>query len=375
MTEGIDPRLASHRLTIDLAALQANYRDLAARSAPARTAAVVKADAYGLGTARVIPALAEAGCDTFFVALPQEGIAVRRAAPDADIFVFSGAFEEALGTFLEARLTPVLASPEQIVRWEAFLDAHGTRRPCAIHVDTGMNRQGLTVGEAQAFAEKNRRDFRVTPILVMSHLACADDPGHPLNARQLESFQRMAGLFEGADSSLANSAGIALGADYHFSLTRPGIALYGGDSSAVRPVVTAEARITQLRHVKAGETVSYGATVTLARDTVIAVAGAGYADGVPRALSGSGVALRVTLPHGGAGAVGGVRVPILGRVTMDFTMFDVTDLPAGSVKEGDWIELFGKSVPLVEAAAAAGTISYELLTGLGRRAARSYTSA
>ena len=371
----IDPRLANHRLTIDLDALKANYRDLAARSAPARTAAVVKADAYGIGIDRAVPALAEAGCDTFFVAVPQEGIAVRRAAPNATVFVFSGAFEEALGTYLEARLIPVLASLEQIARWEAFLDAHGTRRPCAIHVDTGMNRQGLTVEEAKVFAERNGRDHGVTPILVMSHLACADDPDHPLNARQLESFQRIAGLFEGADSSLANSAGIALGNDYHLSLTRPGIALYGGDSNAARSVVTAEARIVQVRQAKAGETVSYGATVTLARDTTIAVAGAGYADGFPRASSGSGVPLREAMPQGGAGAIQGMRVPVLGRVTMDFTMFDVTDLPAGSVEEGDWIELFGRTVPLVEAAAAAGTISYELLTGLGRRAARSYVTA
>lgn len=371
------PPLASHRLTVDLRALAANYRDLAARSAPAKTAAVVKADAYGLGIDRVVPALAEAGCTAFFVALPHEGVEVRRAAPEAEIFVFSGAFQEALGTFLEARLIPVLSSLEQIARWEAFLDAHGTRRPCAIHVDTGMNRQGLTVTEARAFAEKNARDHAVTPILVMSHLACADNPGHALNQRQLESFQGVAALFEGSDSSLANSAGIFLGGDYRFTMTRPGIALYGGNPTSdaanpMRPVVAAEARIVQVRRARAGETASYGATVTFARDSVIAVAGVGYADGFHRALSGSGVPLREAVPQGGMGAIGGRHVPVLGRVTMDFTLFDITDLPAGSVKEGDWIELFGKTIALDEAARAAGTISYELLTGLGHRAVRLY---
>ena len=379
MNEAIDPRVASHRLTIDLGALAANYRNLAERSAPAKTAGVVKADAYGLGAAQVVPALSAAGCRQFFVAVPQEGVELRRIARDAEIFVLGGVFEEALGSFLEARLVPVLSSTTQIALWIRFLAAHGTRRPSAIHVDTGMNRLGLTVDEALAFADQNARDHAVTPIVVMSHLACADEANHPLNRRQLESFQRVAARFEGSDSSLANSAGILLGNDYHFSLTRPGIALYGGNplvgaANPMRPVVTAEARVVQLRDAKAGETVSYGATTTLKRDTRIAVAGTGYADGLPRAASGSGVPLRQAMHTGGAGAVGGTRVPILGRVTMDLTLFDVTDLPDGTVEEGGWIELFGDTIPLDEAAAAAGTVSYEMLTRLGRRAARTYVS-
>lgn len=380
MNEAIDPRVASHRLTIDLGALAANYRDLAKRSAPARTAGVVKADAYGLGAAQVAPALAAAGCRQFFVAVPQEGVALRRIARDAEIFVLGSVFEEALGTFLEARLVPVLSSTTQIALWTRFLATHGTRRPCAIHVDTGMNRLGLTIEEALAFADRNASDHAVTPIVVMSHLACADEAAHPLNRRQLESFQRVAARFEGSDSSLSNSAGILLGDDYHFSLTRPGIALYGGNplvgaANPMRPVVRAEARIVQMREAKAGETVSYGATTTLQRDTRIAVAGTGYADGLPRAASGSGVPLRQALHAGGAGAVGGTRVPILGRVTMDLTLFDVTDLPDSTVEEGDWIELFGDTIPIDEAAAAAGTVSYEMLTRLGRRATRTYVSA
>jgi alanine racemase len=242
-------------------------------------------------------------------------------------------------------------------------------------VDTGMNRLGLTVEEALAFAERNARERFIDIALVMSHLACADEPSHPLNRRQLESFQRVVAAFPGIESSLANSAGIFLGSDYHFDLVRPGIALYGGNpvngtANPMKPVVTAEARISQIRHAKAGETVSYGATQTLARDTVIAVAQAGYADGYHRAASATGVALRGALPSGGQGFIAGRRVPILGRVTMDLTLFDITDLPMGSVRDGDWIELFGRNVALDESAAAAGTISYELLTGLGRRAER-----
>lgn len=377
---GIDARLATHRLTIDLGALRANYRLLRERSAPARCAAVVKADAYGLGVEHVIPALRKEGCDTFFVAVPQEGVSVRKVAPDATVFILGGVFEEAMPTFLEANLVPVLSSLEQIEAWQRFQRERGIRLVCAIMVDTGMNRLGLSIDEARDFAARNRIDHGVTPILVMTHLACGDDPSHPLNLRQVESFQAVAPLFENADSSIANSAGVFLGTAFHGSLTRPGIALYGsnpvnGIANPMRPVVKAEARILQIRDAKAGETVSYGGTVTLARDTRIAIAGAGYADGFHRSMSGTGIPLRDAVPSGGEGAVNGRRVPVLGRVTMDMTMFDVTDLPDGSVREGDWIELFGPTIALDDAAAAAGTIGYEVLTALGRRATRLWTDA
>lgn len=373
-----DPHLAGHRLTIDLGALKANYRDLAKRSGSAKCAAVVKADAYGLGVEHVVPALIDSGCGTFFVALPQEGLAVRAVAPAARIFVLGGIFPEALDAILEARLIPVLSSPCHTDLWTRHVRARAGRDPSyALHVDTGMNRLGLTLDEALALAGGGANERAVKPVHIMSHLACADEPEHPLNRRQLESFQRVAAAFPGIESSLANSAGIFLGPDYHFDLTRPGIALYGGNpinggANPMRPVATAEARIAQIRKAKAGETVSYGATQTLARDTVIAVAQAGYADGYHRAASASGVVLRRAAPHGGDGFIAGRKVPILGRVTMDLTMFDITDLPEGAVKEGDWIELFGRNIPIDEAAAAAGTISYELLTSLGRRARRQY---
>lgn len=228
---------------------------MAARSAPAKVAAVVKADAYGIGIAQAAPALLGAGCDTFFVAMPEEGIALRRIAPEARIFVLAGMFEEVASAFTDAKLIPVLSSLSMLAAWRD----HGGGQPWALHVDTGMNRLGLTETEARALAA-NVQDMPGAPTLVMSHLACADMPDHPLNRAQSESFQRVAALFPRSESSLANSAGILLGADYRSSLTRPGIALYGGNPGAgenpMRPVVTSEARIVQIRHAKAGETVS-----------------------------------------------------------------------------------------------------------------------
>jgi alanine racemase len=375
---GPEMRFAGASLTIDLDALKENYSALARVCLPAATAGVVKADAYGLGIDRVVPALAAAGCTRFFVALPEEGAAVRRVAPDAAIYVLNGLFSaESAELYRTDRLIPVLNSPADIHVWETFCGVTGQALPCAINVDTGMNRLGMSVEEALAFADENELTQAVTPVLVMSHLACADELAHPMNRRQLESFQPVAAAFPGVEASLVNSAGILLGADYRFGLTRPGIAVYGGAFASgirnpMRTVVTAEARVAQIRHAKAGETVSYGATAVLKRDSIIAVAAAGYADGYHRAASGSGVRLREMEGPAGHGFIQGRRVPILGRVTMDLTMFDVTDLGDGIVNRGDLIELFGPNISVDEAAEAAGTISYELLTGLGRRYHRRY---
>ena len=369
----VDPRIATGRLTIDLDALAANWRMMAERSGPARTAAVVKADAYGTGLEKSASALAKAGCGTFFVAVPDEAVRLRRALPEPEIFVLSGIFdEESAAVIAEARAMPVLNSLAQIDVWAGFWKKRGSRRPCAIHVDTGMNRLGLTVDEALAFAERNGREHLVTPILLMSHLACGDEPTHPLNSQQLASFQMVRAAFPGVESSLANSAGVFLGADFHFDVTRPGIALYGGAAvngiaNPMRPVVKAEARILQVRPARAGEAVSYGATQIMARDSRIAVCGTGYADGYHRSLSGAGVPLRASVAHGGHGWLAGKRVPVIGRVTMDLTLFDVTDLPEQALENAGWIELFGPNIALDEAAAAAGTIGYELLTSLGSR--------
>ena len=370
---GADPRLAGGRLTIDLRALVANYHALQHLCAPASVAGVLKADAYGLGAEFVAPALLKAGCDHFFVALPEEGRHLRNVAPDAAIFVLAGLFEaEAAPFYSDAQLIPVLNTEREIAIWEAHCGVVGEALPCALHVDTGMNRLGLSIEQAIAFAEDNALTQAVQPILLMSHLAVGDNPLHPLNRRQIESFQKVRQSYGGIEASLANSAGIFLGKGAHFELARAGIALYGGAPVAglknpMLPVVTAEARIIQIRKVGAGETISYGATVTLERPSTIAVTAVGYADGFMRSLSGSGVPLRGLIARGGHGFAGGRRVPVIGRITMDLTMFDITDCGHDALQPGDFIELFGPNIPIDEAAEAAGTIAYELLTSLGAR--------
>lgn len=338
----------------------------------------MKADGYGLGAGQVGRALWHAGCRTFFVALPEEGVALRAVLPEAEVFVLNGLFgPEAAPVYGAHRLLPVLGSQSDVSCWEAYGWDADVPRPCAIHVDTGMNRLGLTPDEAFAFAHENALTGAVTPRLLMSHLACADQPGHPMNQRQLESFQAVRKAFPDIDSSLSNSAGTFLGPAFAFDMVRPGVALYGGEAGPdsvgrLRPVVTAEARVVQVRHARAGDAASYGSSQRLGRDTTIAVASVGYADGYHRSGSGAGVPLRDVVEGGGRGFLHGRHVPVLGRVTMDLTLFDVTDLAPDTVAPGDWIELFGPNIPIDEAAAAAGTISYELLTSLGRRYHRRY---
>lgn len=361
-----DAALTGGRLTIDLGALAANYAHLAAIADPAEAAITIKADAYGLGMARCAPVLWQAGARSFFVALASEGVALRAVLPKANIYVLHGATRANAAAMAEHLLVPVLGSPDMIALWR---DA-APGAPCGIHVDTGMNRLGLTMDEARALAAQGLRGLNA--VLLLSHFACADDPGHPKNASQIESFNEAKRLFPQLKTSLQNSAGVFLGNCVRADIARLGIALYGGEAvndvaNPMAPVVTAEAEIMMIRQARAGETVSYGATETLKRDTRIAVCSVGYADGYHRAASGTGVALRQTGRPGGQGWIAGQRVPILGRVTMDQTMFDVTDVPEGFVNSGDFIELFGPNIALDEAARAAGTIGYELLTSLGAR--------
>lgn len=376
---GVDSRIAGGRLTINLDALVANYAVLRERSGSAKCAAVVKANAYGLGAEQVVKALWNAGCDTFFVAVPEEGFALKRVYPKATIYVLNGIHETSVPSVAEGDLVPVLASLEQIELWADYWKKRGSRRPCAIQVDTGMNRLGLSLEEALAFRERNMNEHIVTPILMMSHLACADVPDHPLNVQQLESFQQVAATFDDIDSSLSNSAAIFNGPEYLFDLTRPGIALYGGEAvngtpTALNSVIKLEARIVQVRRVNKGETISYGATHTLEHDAKIATVSVGYADGYPRAGSSAGVTLRNALPTGAHGFIAGKKVPLLGRMTMDLTMFDVSEVSDEELN-GGWIELIGENILLDDAARAAGTIGYELLTSLGQRYERIYESS
>lgn len=359
------------RLTVDLSAMADNWRDMAKRSGKARTAAVVKADAYGLGIEDAGQTFYRAGARDFFVATVSEGVTLRPYVPQARIFVLSGVWPGQEADVLGSDLVPVLASEEQLTHWTAVTAQVGAH-PCALQVDTGFNRLGLPVEDALYLADDPTRPASFDPVLVLSHLACGDTPTSPMNRVQLESFQRVAAAYEGIESSLAASSGIFLGPEYHFDLTRPGIALYGGEAvngapNPMRPVATAEARIVMIREAGEGQTVSYGGTYRLKRASRLAIAAVGYADGYQRSLSGSGIPLR-EMGYGGAyGFVNGHKVPVAGRVTMDLTIFDVTDVPANAVRAGDYIELFGPNVPLDEVARAAGTIGYEILTSTGLR--------
>jgi alanine racemase len=367
---------AGLRLTVDLSALAQNWQDMARRSGKARASAVVKADAYGMGIEDAGETLYLAGARDFFVATVDEGVTLRLYAPEARIFVLSGIWPGTERRFFENDLVPVISSEEQLAFWMAVLSDYGDY-PCALHIDTGFNRLGLHIDEALALADDVSRPASFAPVLVMSHLACGDDQLSPMNKQQLESFRKVTAAYEGIDSSLAASAGIFLGDNYHFDLTRPGIALYGGEavngmSNPMRPVATAEARVIQVRTVRAGESVSYGRALKLTRDSRLAIVAAGYADGYMRSQSSGGVPLRSALPQGGQGFFEGYTVPVAGRITMDLTIFDVTDLPDNLIRAGDYIELFGKNIPVDDAARAAGTIGYEMLTSVGLRHERKY---
>ena len=368
--------VAPLRLTIDLGAIADNWRAMARRSGNARTGAVVKADAYGLGIEDVGVTLYEAGVRDFFVAAAEEGATLRSFAPEARIFVLSGIWAGREAIFFENDLVPVIASEEQLAFWMGVLAEHGDY-PYALHVDTGFNRLGVPLEDALLLADDTSRPASFSPVLVMSHLHSGDNPASLLNRQQLESFRRVAAAFEGIESSLSASAGIFLGPDYHFDLTRPGVALYGGEAvngvaNPMRPVVKAEARIIQIRNARQGETVSYGGTYQLSRESRLAIVSAGYADGYLRSLSGSGLPLRQVVRDGAFGYVAGRKVPVIGRITMDMTIFDVTDIPENEVRAGDYVELFGDNIALDDVARAGGTIGYELLTGLGLRYERRY---
>ncbi|WP_028746101.1 alanine racemase [Rhizobium mesoamericanum] len=367
---------AGLRLTVDLTALTENWKDMARRSGKARAAAVVKADAYGTGIEDAGEALFMAGARDFFVATVDEGVTLRPYAPDARIFVLSGIWPGTERRFFENDLVPVISSEEQLAFWMAVLAEYGDY-PCVLHVDTGFNRLGLSMNEAIALANDVSRPASFAPVLVMSHLACSDDHSSEMNRQQLESFRQVRAAYEGIDASLAASAGIFLGSDYHFDLTRPGIAIYGGEAvngmaNPMRPVVTAEARVLQVRAAKTDETVGYGRAMQLTRDSRLAIVSAGYADGYLRSQSSGGVPLRQVVSKGGYGFVAGRKIPVAGRVTMDLTIFDVTDLPENAVHAGDYVELFGKNVLVDDVARAAGTIGYEILTSIGLRHERHY---
>lgn len=352
------------RLTIRLGAIAENYRRCRALAGQAATSGVVKADAYGLGMKPVAQALLAQGCDTFFVARLEEGISLRPAVPKSRIFVLDGAREAAIPALLAHNLIPVLNSLDEIALW----GQRGGGCYAAVHVDTGMSRLGLPPEElAVLSSESGQRLSNINLALIVSHLACSEDADHSFNRHQLERFRAALAVLPPAPASFASSGGILLGRDYAFDLVRPGIALYGGNPriGGENPFAVAAqlcGRILQLRRVDKGECVGYGATFRVERPMTLATVALGYADGLMRALG-----------NRGAGAVGGRKVPIVGRVSMDLVTLDVTGIPEAAV--GADVEFLGDTILLEDVAAAAGTANYEILTGLGARASRIYEAA
>lgn len=347
--------MATGTLTIDLDALVANWRALDAASARSvDTGAVVKADGYGLGAGRVARALARAGAHRFFVAVAQEGAEIREAVgPDREIFVFSGHMAGDTDIIGDLGLVPVLNSLDQLTRHFEALPGH----PFGIQLDSGMNRLGLEPADWAAV-----RDLILPegPALVMSHLACADAPEHPMNARQLATFREMVGGVS-APLSLSATGGILLGQDYHFNVTRPGIGMYGGlPFTQAREVVRLSLPVVQTRLLQPGETVGYGNSWTASNEATIATVSAGYADGLIRAMGPSAQVYHEDTP-----------CPLAGRVSMDLLTVDITHLGA----EPETLDILCPAQNIDDLADAAGTIGYEILTSLGARYERRYSGA
>ena len=358
---------AAARLIVDLAALGGNYRTIAASTA-AEAAGVVKANGYGLGASRVARALHAAGCRTFFTAFTREAVELRRVLGDADIFVLMPLVGDEAHVLREHRLTPCLYDTEGVERWIGDSAGQAAPVPAALHVETGIHRLGLDPEAVTALLAYDTRRSRLDVTLLMSHLACADEPSTPANRRQLERFRAIRDAFPGTRASLANSAGTFLGPEFHFDLVRPGISLYGHDphylhtTPRVRPVATLEARLGQIATVEPGESVGYGGVATCDAPRRIGVVLAGYADGIPRSLYCPDWRFEVV--------VAGYRVPLFGTVSMDMITIDLSEVPEGAVDVGAWVEIFGPNAPIERIAEQVGTIPYEILTGIGPRVER-----
>jgi alanine racemase len=357
MDQAMGDDFEAARLTVRLDAIAANYRTYCRMTGPCAVAAVVKADAYGLGAAAVAPALAEAGCDSFFVARLAEGVALRKILPVARIFVLDGCQADAVPALLTHRLIPALNSLADIAAWSAAASAAKTTLDAVIHVDTGMNRLGLAPDELAILSGQSaKRLAGLNVVLVMSHLACADE-NSKMNGEQLSRFRQALAMLPPAPASLAASHGAFLGMEYHFDLVRPGVALYGANpqntgQNLMQTVAILTGKVLQVRRIDSGDSVGYAATFRAKRPTMLATVALGYADGIPRTLSSKGAA-----------AIHGARAPIVGRVSMDLITLDVTDI---AVNPGDEAELLGETITLGEVAASAGTNEYEILTRLRR---------
>jgi len=361
------------RLTVDLGAIVRNWQALNTVAQGALTGAVVKADAYGTGIPATGKALYAAGARFFFVATPDEGLALRAALPESHIFVLNGLFPGAAPLYVGERLMPVLNSLPMLEEWLVACLSRNEALPAALHFDTGMNRLGFRLGEA-SIVRRMIDEVGYAPQMVMSHLACADQPLHEKNRTQLALFTSVMAQFPGVPASLANSAAAMTSRDTHFQMVRPGIALYGGRAvngrkNPMLPAVTLEAPILMVREARTGEAVGYGATYTLTRDSRIAVIALGYADGLFRGVSGT------NHRPGGRAWLRGQIVPIIGKVSMDMFAVDITDLGADIPRAGEMVEVLGPHVSVDDQADAANTIGYEVLTSLKGRYPRGYVNS
>ena len=359
-------------LAIDLGALADNWRRLARRAAPAECGAVIKADGYGLGLEIVAPALYRAGCRTFFVAHIEEGRRARAALSqkDARLYVLNGlqSGADAQADYAAFRLAPAIGSAEELGRWAAFAATQAAPPPCALHLDTGMNRLGFD-SLADLLAATARCGGTCGADLLMSHFVSSEEPGNPTNAAQIARFEEARAAFPSLAASLANSSGLFLPARPVYDLARPGYALYGGNptpgaANPMRNVVTLDIAIQQTRWIEAGESCGYNSQWTARRRTRLATLLAGYADGLPR---GAGAV------DGRAGAevvIAGRRCPLVGRMSMDLVIADVTDVPEDEAQPGDFARLLGEEIGVDEFASRSGTIGYVVLTSLGARYAR-----
>ena len=361
---------AGAALTIDLGAVARNYRILRDRLGGVACAGVVKGDAYGLGVAEIAPLLARRGCGKFFVATLDEAIELRGLLPGVDIAVLNGVLEGSEAVFAGHRLLPVLNDIGQIERWAAMSRSlDGDPLEAIVHIDTGMCRLGLPPLETRRLAGETGRFDGLKLTLVMSHLACAEQPDNPMNAAQRETFDELRALLPAAPASLVNSSGVFLGPEYHYDLGRPGVALYGvnpipGKPNPMAEVVRLHSKIIQVRDVDRPQTVGYGAAHRVAAPERIATVPVGYADGYLRSLGDRAFA-----------AIGDIRVPVVGRVSMDLITLDVTALAPGQCAPGTTVQLIGGVCPVEEIAELGGTMAYEMINRLGPRYRRIYVGA
>ena len=355
----------NRRVVIDLSALAQNFRQLSKRIAPAECGAVVKANAYGLGAVEVAQALAVESCKRFFVATADEAFELSAALPDLDVYVMEGLSACEIKEVGQRSIWPVLNTLEQVELWASAIDYDSTRR-CCLHLDSGMNRLGMGESELSVVCADERVLDKLNIDFVMTHLACSDEANHPQNDTQLAIFDRLRRQLPSHRSSIVCSAGVFLSKQFYGDLARPGIALFGGnlhsDSNVkMKEVVKLQGRVLQIRLVERDGAVGYGATTQVKKGARLATIAMGYADGYHRSLGGKASAM-----------IGTHQVPLIGRVSMDYVVLDVSTLAESEITVGDWATLIGGGIDIDILATQAGTISYELLTGLGRRVTRRY---